>query len=602
MQKSSSVSVIPLITALALAAVVPASRAKATPEDRIGETLKDVTLRDMHGREAQLLDYHKGKVLVVAYTGIGCPISDRYAPRLQALSKKFASKGVKFVGINANPKDRRKLIRREAKELGIKFPMLQDKNHELTEQLDAKTSTEVYVIDEDNVIRYRGMIDDQYAVGENRKKPKHRYLEKAIRAALKKTDPHITRTAAPGCLITRITPKKSKRKGKITYSKHIAKIMQKNCVKCHRLGQIGPFPLTSYEKVSGWSAMIHSVVKQGRMPPWNADAEFDGKFLNQRKLSKKDKRRLLTWIENGMPRGNPKKDPPPKKWPKQWRIGKPNAIFSMKEAFLVPKEGTVDYQYFEIQTNFPKDKWITAMEARPGAPEVVHHILAFIVDPKSGPVNFNRLGLEDGYLCATVPGDTPSLFPKGSAKRLPAGSKLVLQVHYTTNGKAQRDRSKIGLIFARGPVTREVHTRGIYNFNFTIPAGDANYEVRSEFTADEDIEILALFPHMHTRGKSWTYVAHKPDGETVKLLSVKNYDFNWQESYICKKPIKIAKGTKIECIAHFDNSDQNFENPDPTKPVRWGEQTWEEMMIGYIDYVPAKADKTLALGTETPGS
>jgi peroxiredoxin len=596
--------VVPFIVTFSVVALAPVLPAKATPEDRVGVTLKNATLRDLQGKEARLLDYHKGKVLVIAYTAIGCPISDRYAPRLQSLSREYAKKGVNFVGINANPKDSRKLIRREAKELGITFPMLQDKNHELTEQLDAKTSTEVYVIDEDNVIRYRGMIDDQYAIGEKRERPKNRYLEKAIKAAMKKSDPHITRTAAPGCLITRITPKKSKdgstKKSKLTYASHIARIVQENCVKCHRLGQIGPFPLTSYEKVTGWSAMIHSVVAEGRMPPWNADAEFDGKFTNQRKLSKKEKRRLLTWIENGMPRGNPKKDPPPKKWPKQWRIGKPNAIFTMKESFLVPKDGVVDYQYFEIQTNYPEDKWITAMEARPGAPEVVHHVLAFIVDPKSGRVNRDRLGLEDGYLCATVPGDTPSIFPKGCAKRLPAGAKIVLQVHYTTNGKAQRDRSKVGLIFAREPITREVRTRGIYNFDFTIPAGDANYEVRSEFTSNEDIEILALFPHMHTRGKSWTYLAHTPDGQTDKLLSVKNYDFNWQESYVCREPIPVAKGTRIECVAHFDNSEGNFENPDATKPVQWGEQTWEEMMIGYIDYVPAKTNEAVTLGSRVP--
>ena len=581
--------------------VAVARPAAASPEDRIHEKLKDVKLRNMKGKEVGLLKYHRDKVLVVAYTGLGCPISERYLPRLQSLYKKYKPKGVRFVGINANPQDSLKAIRKEARARGVRFPMLQDKNQDLTEQLDAKTSTEVFVVDKDGVIRYRGMIDDQYALGEKRKKPKVKYLKKAIDAALKGKDPRETRTAAPGCLITRDAPKKKSKgtKSKFTYASHVASIIQNNCVNCHRPGQVGPFPLTDYEHVTGWAAMIDFVVRDGRMPPWNADDDFDGHFKNERKLSIKEKETLLAWLDGGMPRGNPKKEPKPKKWPKHWRIGKPDKIYYMKESYLVPKEGTVDYQYFEIPTDFREDKWIVAMEARPGAPEVVHHVLAFIVDPKSGNRQPNQLGLEDGFLCATVPGDTPSIFPEGCAKRLPAGAKLVLQMHYTTNGKAQRDRSSIGLKFAKDPIEREVGTRGIYNLSFEIPAGAENHEVRAEFAPREDIEVLSFFPHMHTRGKSWKYILHQPDGTQKTLLSVTNYDFNWQESYILKEPLLVTSGMKIECIGIFDNSEKNYDNPDPTKPVKWGEQTWEEMMIGYIDWVPAKKDAAAA-ATKAP--
>jgi len=588
------------VTAAATVIGGAATRSPASPVDRIGEKLKDATLRDLHGKEANLLAFHGGKALVIAYTGLGCPISRRYAPRLMSLYEEFHPKGVAFVAINANPQDPLKAIGRAMKELGITFPVLQDKNQDLTRQLDARTTTEVFVVDADKVVRYRGMIDDQYAVGEKRKKPRNHYLKKALRDVLRGKAPHTARTAAPGCVIARTpTDEKKETKGKVTYARHISRIMQKRCITCHRAGQVGPFPLTDYSHVAGWSAMIQYVVEDGRMPPWNADDPFDGRFVNERNLSKKEKAMLLAWIAGGMPRGDPKMEPKPRKWPKQWRIGKPDKIYRMKESFLVPKDGTVEYQYFEIPTDFKEDKWIVAMEAHPGAAEVVHHILAFII-PKDQKVNSGRIGLEDGYLCATVPGDTPSIFPPGCAKRLPAGAKIVLQMHYTTNGKAARDRSAIGLRFARDPIEREVFTRGIYNLSFEIPAGDSAYEVRSEWKTDTDIEIFAFMPHMHTRGKSFKYLLFEadaaPDAEPTTILSVSRYDFNWQESYILKKPLIIKAGSRFECIAVFDNSEENFENPDPKSPVRWGEQTWEEMMIGYVDWAPAvKADEQTAM-------
>jgi len=578
------------------------SMATASGRGRIGENVEDVVLRTLKGREVRLLTFHTGKVLVIAYTGIGCPISGRYAPRLEELRKKYEPKGVQFVGINANPQDGLKAIRKAADELGYQFPLLQDKNQDLTRQLDAKTTTEVFVVDKDRVLRYRGMIDDQYAIGENRDKPKNRYLERAIEAVLQGRDPHVKRTAAPGCVITRFAPaqKKNQKAGAedVTYASHIARIMEKNCVQCHQPGQVGPFPLTSYEKVSGWSAMIDQVVRAGRMPPWNAASEFDGVFMNQRSLSRKDKETLLAWIERGMPRGEAVEAAAKKQKPQRYRIGKPDKVYSMQESFLVPKDGVVEYKYFVIPTDFKEDKWIVAMEARPGNAEVVHHVLAFITD-KRGIAQSSRLGLEDGFLCATVPGDTPSIFPKGCAKKLPAGANIVLQMHYTTNGKASRDKSSLAVVFAREPIEYEVKTRGIYNMSFEVPAGADNHEVRAEWTLDQDIEVLSLFPHLHYRGKDWTYTVQLPGGASKTILTVPRYDYNWQETYIFAKPLFLPKGAKIECVAHFDNSENNFDNPDPKKPVKWGEQTWEEMMIGYVDWIPARPGAREALGNTT---
>jgi peroxiredoxin len=563
----------------------------ASPSDRIGETLQDVTLKDLKGQPVKLDDLQGESVLVIAYTGVGCPIANRYAPRLEALHKKFAAKGVAFVGINANPQDDDDAVSKAVAELGLTFPVLKDDKQELTKLLDAKTSTEAFVVDKARTIRYRGQIDDQYTVGAEKLSPKNKYLEKAIQAVIKGKAPEVARTAAPGCLITRVQPPAEDTK--VTYSSHVAAIVQENCQNCHRPKQIGPFPLTTYEAVSGWSAMIYSVLEQNRMPPWNADAAFDGHFVNQRKLAADDKKLLMDWIRDGMPRGNPDEDPPPKKWAKDWRIGKPDKVYSMSSTYNVPAEGVVEYKYFTVRTDNATDKWIQAMEARPGAEEVVHHILVFIKDPKSPELITSRIGLEDGFLCATVPGDTPSIFPEGYAKRLPAKATLVFQIHYTPNGKAQQDKCSIGMVFADGLPEREVRTRGIYNFDFEIPAGAENHEVNASYTLAEPMELLSFFPHMHTRGKDWTYVAHLPGGEQKKLLFVPRYDFNWQESYILKQPLPLPKDTKLECIAHYDNSAANFRNPDPSVAVKFGEQTWEEMMIGYIDYV-------VALNTQQP--
>lgn len=554
----------------------------ATPKDRIGEKLDDVTLRTIDGKPVQLLAYHTEDVLVVAYTGVGCPIAQRYGAVLEKLRKRYAKKGVRFVGINANPQDNAAAISKEAAELGITFPILKDQDQTLTRQLNAKTTTVAFVVDKNRVVRYRGMIDDQYALGKQRSKPKNKYLNLAIKAVLDGAEPKTARTAAPGCRITLSSPAIAKNET-ITYASHIAPIVQDNCQQCHRAGQIGPFPLTSYEHVRGWSAMIHSVLEDGRMPPWNAHPDYDGVFFNQRKLADSDKKLITDWIAGGMPRGNPDDDPPEKVWAKGWRIGKPDKIFSMRTFYPVPKKGPIDYRYFTVNTKFKEDMWVKAVEAVPGAAEVVHHILVFVQDPKEEEVDPRSLGL-GGFLAATVPGDTPSIFPEGAAKRVPAGAKLIFQVHYTPNGKRQKDKCRVGLIFADKPAEHEVITRSIYDLSFSIPAGASNHEVQASLTLESDIVLLSLFPHMHLRGKDWTFVAHLPDGTQEELLSVPRYDFNWQESYIFKDPIRLPAGTRIECTAHFDNSSANFANPDPTVAVGFGEQTWNEMMIGYLEY------------------
>ncbi len=379
-----------------------------------------------------------------------------------------------------------------------------------------------------------------------------------------------------------------------TWASDVAPIMRRKCETCHRPGQVGPFALQDYKQAKGWAEMIGHVVEEERMPPWNAPKRFNGVFENERRLSDKEKETILSWIANGMPRGNPDVEPARKEWPDVWRIGQPDVVYSMERMLLedeqlpekgyrVPREGVIDYQYFYTETNFAEDRWVRGMEVRPGAPDVVHHVLVVVHDPKKGKFNPRSRALLNFFALA-VPGDTPSLYPEGYAKRLPAGATVIFQMHYTPNGKERFDRSSVALIFSKEEPAFEVVSDATINRRFKIPAGATNHEVRSTQFFREDTGLLALFPHMHTRGKDFQYIAHYPDGTKEELL-YSDYDFNWQESYTFLDPKPIPAGTKIECIGHYDNSAANPNNPDPDSPVYWGDQTFEEMFVGYYDMV-----------------
>lgn len=332
------------------------------------------------------------------------------------------------------------------------------------------------------------------------------------------------------------------------------------------------------------------------MPPWKADAAFDGRFANERKLSARDKDVLLRWVADGMPRGDPEEDPAPIAWSEGWTIGEPDVVFTPERfryrnrplperGFEVPREGVVEYQYFAVDTGFAEDRWLRAIEVRPGAPDVVHHVLVMLEDPKAPPRELDFRS----YLAVAVPGDTSTVYPPGYAKRLPAGARLVFQVHYTPNGKQRFDRSSLGLCFADEPPALEVVTDAIVNMDLRIPPGAERHEVRASKNFREETALIAFFPHMHTRGHDFRYVAHYPDGGSEDLL-LSWYDFNWQEAYVLHDPLVLPAGTRLECVGYFDNSAKNPNNPDPTAEVRWGEQTFEEMFIGYYDWVRPLAD------------
>ena len=358
----------------------------------------------------------------------------------------------------------------------------------------------------------------------------------------------------------------------VTFTKDVAPILYKNCVQCHRPGEIAPMSLLSYKEARPWARSIKEQVVSRDMPPWHADPRH-GDFVNDRRLSRQDVETIAAWVDGGAKEGDPKDLPPAPKFPDGWNIGKPDEVFYLPQEFPVPAEGTVDYKYFTVPTNFKEDMWVQAAEIRPGERSVVHHVIVFIQDG-------GRQKLLAGY----APGEQPAIIPKGLGRKIPAGSKLVFQVHYTPNGVAVKDRSYIGLVFAKETPKFDIQTRPIMNARLVIPPGDPNYEVKSSYTFTEDAQIRSLMPHMHYRGKDFEIRVTYPDGTSKVILSVPKYDFNWQSYYLLKEPVSAPKGTRVDCLAHFDNSAKNKYNPDPTKEVRWGDQTWEEMMIGWISY------------------
>ncbi|MGA9768991.1 MAG: cytochrome c [Blastocatellia bacterium] len=378
----------------------------------------------------------------------------------------------------------------------------------------------------------------------------------------------------------------------LTFTKDIAPIIYKNCSSCHRQGEIAPMSLVDYKEIRPWAKAIREKVITREMPPWHPDPGF-GHWSNDRRMSQKEIDTLVAWVDSGAKEGNPKDLPPMPKFSSGWQIGEPDVIFRMPEEFTVPAEGAIAYQYFRVPTNFKEDRYIHAMEARAGNLSVVHHIVVYVREP--GYKQPKKLDLGDGLLGALSPGQTPFVAQPGTAKLIKAGSELIFQLHYTPNGKEATDRSYIGLIFAKDPVQKMIVTTAAFDTRFTIPPGAQNHEIKASYEFEQDAEIISLMPHMHLRGKDITYKAIYTDGRTETLLYIPRYDFSWQVYYYPKQSLRMPKGTRIEVVAHYDNSTRNALNPDPTKAVRFGEQTWDEMMNGFFDYTvaaPKSGDKS----------
>jgi hypothetical protein len=378
-----------------------------------------------------------------------------------------------------------------------------------------------------------------------------------------------------------------------TFSKDVAPILFKNCASCHRPGEIAPMSLLTYAQTRPWAKSIREQVATGQMPPWHA-TQAHGTFANDRRLSPQEKDTLLRWVDAGAPQGSEKDLPPMPIFNEGWEIGKPDVVFTMPKPYQVPDSGEIAYQYFQVPTNFTEDKWVQAIELRPGNRKVVHHILLFCSEPgtKGRPVPYVSVtpkmppqnGGPGNLIGTTAPGTNAMILAPGNALLIKAGAVLRFQMHYTTNGQAGQDQSSVGMIFAKQPPQTEIRTNAFINPMFVIPPGEANLAVDSAIQFSEDTQIRGLIPHTHLRGKSWEYRMVYPDGRSEVILSIPRYDFNWQTYYVFSKPLAAPKGARLEARAHYDNSTANPFNPDPKASVRWGDQTWEEMQYTGITF------------------
>ncbi len=567
------VAIVPLI-ALLFAPSIPAE-----PPAKIG----NFRLPDAAGKSWALDEQKERKAIVVVFLGTQCPINNAYLPRLVELQRDYANKGVQVVAINANEHDTAEAIAEHAQKNGLNFPVLRDAKQGIADRFGAERTPEAFLLDADRAVRYRGRIDDQFGIGYHRNAPTRRDLIEALEEVL--AGKAVSRPSVPvaGCIITRAP--RPRAGATVTYAKDVAPIVQNRCQECHRPGQIGPMPLLSYDDVSAWAQMIREVIEERRMPPWHADPKH-GKFRNDRSLSKEERDTLLAWIDQGCPRGDERDQPAPRRFAEGWTIGTPDVVFTMPKEFTVPAKAPrsgIRYQNFVVPTNFEEDRWVQAVEAKPGNKAVVHHIIVYVIQGGKR-VKDVADGIGSGMLGAYAPGDLGMVYPAGAAKKIPKGASLVFQMHYTPNGVEQSDRSSVGLIFAKEPPRTEVRMRAIAQQLLLIPPGAENHKAYSSSTFKKDVLLYGLLPHMHLRGKSFEYEAIYPDGTKQVLLSVPRYDFGWQATYYLAEPLRLPAGTRIECTAAFDNSAKNPNNPDPKVLVHWGEQTWEEMMIGFVDY------------------
>ncbi len=547
----------------------------------------ELQLRDSYGNVQTLGKLAEKEFTVVAFLGTECPLAKLYGPRLRQLSDRF--KDVAFIGVNSNIQDTLREVSAYTDRCRIKFPMLVDTEHKLANLLQAERTPEVFVLDRDRNVHYRGRIDDQYAISVAKLKPAVEDLAEALSALEAGKEPKQARTKAVGCIIGR--RKQATPTGDVTYSKHIAPIFNKRCAECHRDGELAPFALSNYEDTIGWTDMIAEVIGEGRMPPWNANPKY-GHFKNDARLSAEEKQLVLKWINNGAPEGDKTDLPEPPKFVEGWRIEKPDDVYYMPKKYSVPATGVVDYKHFRIDPGFKKDMYVSQVEARPGNPEVVHHIVVYVLTPEMRKQRSRRRGL-GMMLIGYAPGTSPLVYPEGAGMKIPAGSQFIFEMHYTPNGEKATDLSYCGVKFIdRKDVKQEIIGTEVMTSRFRIRKNDPSFEVTAHKPIEEDIKLVTLTPHMHLRGKSFRYIARIPGQEPKVLLDVPKYDFNWQLRYELKEPVLLPKGSTLTCIAKYDNSEGNPNNPNPNKEVRWGDQSWEEMMIGFYAGVrPAKSSE-----------
>lgn len=547
-----------------------------------------LTFQDIRYLKRSLEDLPSSKAYVLVFTVSSCPVANRYLPGINRMERAYRDRGVQFALVNVGDESIA-AIAGHAVEHDVTFPCVKDGDGSCAAALGVTRTPTAVVLDAARKVRYRGRIDDQYRVGGARPQPTREDLKEALDAVLAGREVAVPTTEVDGCPITRGELPKPERE--VTFAEHVAPILQKHCVECHRPGTAAPFSLFTYEQVAGKARAIAEVVGDGRMPPWYA-APGHGEFVNRRGLSARERETVLQWAKFGRARGDDSQLPGPPQTPIGWRIGTPDRVID-GPVHELPADGVVDYKYVVLPYPFLADTWVQEVEIRADNPRVLHHCnMAYL--------NLGGSFTMKNFITGTVPGGDAMSMEPGVGYRIPAGAMLVLQVHYVTTGKPERCKISVGLKYASGRIDRHLRFQYLVDNRFAIPPGEPAHRVTASRTLPADAIGVGMFAHMHLRGRDMTFKAHYADGTSEVLLVVPNYNFDWQMAYRWATGAKrFPRGTRLEAVAHYDNSSFNPFNPDPKAIVRDGQQTTDEMHNGFVFYVEANEQLGLDIDGKT---
>jgi hypothetical protein len=592
----------------ALGQVARAADANVT---KLNTRIEALPLRDADGKPVKL---PVATATVVVFLSFDCPVSNSYAAPLADLAKEYGPKGVTFVGLDSTDAPAEE-AEKQAKEWKLGFPIYRDANCAAADSLKAETTPEVFVLDRHSILRYRGRIDNGYyaRLKKNPQVTAHE-LKEAIDDLLAGKSVRRPATPSIGCPIVRpaVAVRTSNPPPRITYYRDVAPILQGHCQGCHRPGEVGPFRLDDYKQAVKWAADIKTYTQDRAMPPWKP-AVAAHRFADDRRMSDKDIATLAEWVDAGTPEGDPKDAPPPAKFVSGWQLGQPDLVLTPPEDFTIGASGTDLFRCYVLPTGLTEDRYVIAYEVRPGNRRVVHHTLNFIdtagrgraleheqqeKDAEAGadledhgPGYSRRMGVgfaPRGGIGGWAPGQQPHFVPEGVGFALPKNSDVVLQVHYHRTGRVETDRPQIGLYLAKKPVQRTIEavviSPSIRNpLNFIIPPGLSDYRIKGSIWLADDCTLFSVMPHMHLIGRRITVTITPPDAEPATLIAIKDWDYNWQETYYFKEPLRLKAGTRFDIEGVYDNSRGNPFNPsDPPKLVRFGEQTTNEMCFGFL--------------------
>jgi thiol-disulfide isomerase/thioredoxin len=576
-----------LLTLLVAALATSSTRADdaATVGDRVGK----LKFTDIRYLPRTLDDFGTKKAYVLVFINTSCPLAERYLPTLRAIEQDYRDQEVQLVAVNAAEEDSVVAMATQAVGHDAEFPFVKDPGAAAARALGVRRTPEAVVLDADKRLRYRGRIDDQYRLGGVRKEPTRRDLRDAIDAVLAGRPVANPETEVDGCPITFPQPRKAK---ELTYAEHVAPVLSKHCWECHKSGGSAPFSLTSYKAASARADALAEVVADQRMPPWFARHDF-GPFVNRRGLSDEERQTVIDWARSGAAAGDLAKAPAaPVAAEGEWLIGTPDLVLKSSELEL-PAEGDIPYKYVVLPHVFTEDTWIQAAQILPGNARVLHHANMAFANLAEG-VN------ESNFVTGYVPGGEPMNLDDGLAFRIPAGSVLALQIHFVATGKPEKCRVSVGLRYPRAVVQKRLRHMQLADTRFAIPPGAPAHKVSAARVLDCDAVGVGMFAHMHLRGKDMTFTARLPDGKSETLLVIPNYSFSWQLPYRWEPGKKQwPKGTRLECVAHFDNSPFNPYNPNPRATVRFGQQTHQEMMYGFFFYTDAAEQLGLRVDPKT---